>query len=58
MKKDIRELKLDRLDQVNGGLKWTPVKNDDVIDARGGQLKLFGWTFSFGGDGRLSYVEF
>jgi hypothetical protein len=54
MKNEIRELKLDRLDQVSGGMKWTPVKNDDVIDARGGQWHFLCFNFTFDINGRMS----
>ena len=37
MNTEICELNTTELDAVSGGMKWTPVKNDDVIDARGGQ---------------------
>ncbi len=37
------ELNTDDLEHVSAGMKWTPgTKNDDVIDARGGQVNIFG----------------
>lgn len=51
------ELNLDRLDAVAGGMKWTPgTKNDDVIDARGGQIKIFGFTVTFDIKGNTSSI--
>ena len=44
-----------QLDQVSGGMKWTPgTKNDDVIDARGGQVKLWFGTFTLDANGKVS----
>jgi hypothetical protein len=56
MNVEFHELNADRLDRVSGGMKWTPVKNDDVIDARGGQFKLFGFTFTLDVGGNVSSV--
>ena len=50
----IRELATTELDAVSGGMKWTPVKNDDVIDARGGQISIFGWTYTLDVKGNIS----
>ena len=45
---DASELNIDQLDAVNGGMKFTQnVKNDDVIDARGGQVHALGYTITF-----------
>lgn len=52
----IRELDTTELDAVSGGMKWTPVKNDDVIDARGGQISIFGWTITLDVKGNISSV--
>jgi hypothetical protein len=56
MNTEIRELETTELDAVSGGMKWTPVKNDDVIDARGGQFSIFGWTFTLDAGGKISSV--
>ena len=39
---------------VRGGMKWQPVDNPDVIDARGGSFRFLWWTFSIDGRGNLS----
>ncbi len=57
MNTDIRELETTELDAVSGGMKWTPVKNDDVIDARGGQISLFGYSITFDVKGNISSVS-
>jgi hypothetical protein len=55
---EIRELDTAELDAVSGGLKWTPgTKNDDVIDARGGQIKIFGFNITFDVKGDVSSVS-
>ena len=52
-----RELNTTELDAVSGGMKWTPgTKNDDVIDARGGQLQILGWTITLDIKGNISSV--
>lgn len=51
-----RELDTTALDAVSGGMKWTPVKNPDVIDARGGQFSILGWTFTLDVGGHISSV--
>ncbi len=51
------ELELGELDAVSGGMKWIPVKNDDVIDARGGQISLFGYSITFDVKGNISSVS-
>src|SRR4051812_49412991 len=56
MNTEIRELDTTDLDAVSGGMKWSPVKNDDVIDARGGQFSVFGWTFTLDVGGKISSV--
>jgi hypothetical protein len=41
MNPETRALELTDLDAVSGGMKWTPgTKNDDVIDARRGQIQI------------------
>jgi len=57
MHTETRELDTTELDAVSGGMKWTPVKNDDVIDARGGQVNIFGWTFTLDVKGHVSSVS-
>lgn len=56
MNTEIRELDSTDLEAVSGGMKWTPVKNDDVIDARGGQVSIAGWTFTLDVNGHISSV--
>ena len=49
------ELNSVELDAVCGGMKWTRgTKNDDVIDARGGQISLFGYSVTFDINGHIS----
>ena len=49
------ELNTGELDLATGGMKWTPgTKNDDVIDARGGQISLFGYSVTFDINGHIS----
>ena len=51
------ELNTADLEAVSGGMKWTPgTKNDDVIDARGGQVKIFGFEITFDVNGKVSSV--
>ena len=51
------ELNAADLEAVSGGMKWTPgTKNDDVIDARGGQVKIFGFEITFDVNGKVSSV--
>ena len=57
MHTEIRELDTTALDAVSGGMKWTPgIKNDDVIDARGGQISIFGFNITFDVKGNISSV--
>ena len=57
MHTEIRELDNTALDAVSGGMKWTPgTKNDDVIDARGGQIKIFGFEITLDVNGKVSSV--
>ena len=49
-----RELNIGELAAVSGGMKWTPVDNKDVVDARGGQVKVLGWTFTLDVNGNVS----
>jgi hypothetical protein len=58
MENAIRELGVDELDAVSGGLKTDPnYVSKDVIDARGGQFTFLGLTFSFDGNGKLSDIS-
>lgn len=54
MNTEIRELDTTDLEAVSAGMKWTPVKNDDVIDARGGQISIFGFNITFDVNGHIS----
>jgi hypothetical protein len=56
MNSNSSELGISELDAASGGMKWTPVKNDDVIDARGGQISLFGFSITFDVKGNVSSV--
>lgn len=45
------------LDNVAGGMKWTPgTKNDDVVDARGGQAQVLFWNITFDVNGKVSSI--
>jgi len=48
------ELDMSELEAVSGGMKWTPVANPDVIDARGGSFSLFGYRVTFDVGGHIS----
>jgi len=41
---------------VAGGMKWTPIKNDEVIDARGGQMQVMFWNVTFDVNGNPSSI--
>jgi hypothetical protein len=57
MKSDIRELNAGELDAVSGGFKWNRnTENPDVIDARGGQISIFGYSVTFDYSGKVSSV--
>jgi hypothetical protein len=46
------------LDYLSGGMKWVRnTVNPDVIDARGGQFKVFGLTFTLDVNGNVSSVS-
>lgn len=50
-----RELSGAELESVSGGMKWERgVKNPDVIDARGGQIKTWFGTFTLDANGKIS----
>jgi hypothetical protein len=58
MNTEARELESTELDAVSGGMKWTPgTKNDDVIDARGGQIQILGFNITFDVKGNISSVS-
>lgn len=49
----------EELDRVTGGTKWqSGTKNPDVIDARGGQIKVLGWTITLDINGKPSSATF
>jgi hypothetical protein len=53
------QLTEEELDGVSGGMKWEPgTKNPDLIDARGGQIKVFGWTITLDANGKPSSATF
>ncbi|MDI1262457.1 MAG: hypothetical protein PS018_04275 [bacterium] len=59
MNEATHELNIEMLDAVAGGLKWQPgTRNDDVIDARGGQIKIFGFTVTLDIKGNPSSITF
>jgi hypothetical protein len=54
---DIRDLANDELEQVSGGMKWTRgTKNPDVIDARGGTIRMGAITFTLDINGDVSSI--
>lgn len=53
---NIRELQTGEIETVSGGMKWSPVENPDVIDARGGQFKVFGFTVTLDVHGDVSSI--
>jgi hypothetical protein len=54
----IRELSVEELDAVSGGMKTDPnYVSKNVIDARGGQFTFLGLTFSFDVHGKLSDIS-
>jgi hypothetical protein len=57
MASNVRELKSGEIEMVSGGMKWTPVDNPDVIDARGGQFKVFGFTVTLDVHGDVSSIS-
>ena len=51
------ELNTTDLDAVSGGMKWNRnTENPDVIDARGGQISIFGYSVTFDYSGKVSSV--
>ncbi len=52
------ELSANELDAISGGLKYQPnTKNDDVIDARGGQIEVFGFKITLDIQGNPSSIS-
>jgi hypothetical protein len=52
-----RELTIDKLDHVSGGMKWDRNHTSpDVIDARGGQIIFSGWMITLDVKGNVSSV--
>jgi len=52
------ELTDEDLAHATGGMKWTRgTKNDDVIDARGGQFTILGVTFTLNQGGTISSIN-
>ena len=52
-----RNLSMEQLESVSGGMKWTPGhKSPNVVDARGGMVTVVGWTFTFDVKGQLSSI--
>ena len=57
MTNENRELSIDQLKAISGGMKWTPGhKSAYVVDARGGMVTVVGWTFTFDIKGNLSSI--
>jgi hypothetical protein len=55
---DIRDLAGTEPEQVSGGMKWTRgTKNPDVIDARGGTIRMGGIIATFDIDGDVSSIS-
>jgi hypothetical protein len=57
MTNENRELSLDQLQCISGGMKWTRGHvSPNVIDARGGMVTVLGWTFTIDIKGNVSSV--
>ena len=57
MDNGIRELNLDEISIVSGGMKWDRNHvSKDVIDARGGQITVWGVTMTFDINGKCSSI--
>ena len=55
---ELRELNADELDSVYGGMKTDPnYVSKDVIDARGGYLTVWGVTFTYDVNGKMSSIS-
>lgn len=53
----IRELTIDESEAVSGGMKWDRNHvSQDVIDARGGYLTVWGITMTFDINGKCSSI--
>jgi hypothetical protein len=58
MKDGIRELNADELETACGGMKTDPNHvSKDVIDARGGSLTVWGVTFTYDINGKMSSIH-
>jgi hypothetical protein len=58
MKDELHELNADELDSVYGGMKTDPnYVSKDVIDARGGYLTVWGVTFTYDVNGKMSSIS-
>ena len=58
MNTETHELNIAALDAVSGGFKWQPnTKNDNVIDARGGQIKILGFAITLDIKGNPSSIS-
>jgi hypothetical protein len=57
MNNGFRELSLEEISTVSGGMKWdrNHVSND-VIDARGGQFTALGLTFTVDLEGNITSI--
>jgi hypothetical protein len=55
---EARELRKSEIDVVAGGMKWTRgTDNTDVIDARGGSIKVLGITITMDVNGNISSIS-
>jgi hypothetical protein len=54
----LRQLSAEELDYVSGGMIWNRNQaNPDVIDARGGSVRVFGWIVTLDVNGNISSVS-
>jgi hypothetical protein len=57
LKTRVTQLGETELDRVSGGMKWDHnYTSKDVIDARGGQLTVWGVTLTFDVNGKVSSI--
>jgi hypothetical protein len=57
MTNENRELGIDHLEAISGGMKWTPGhKSPYVVDARGGMVTFLGITITVDIKGHISSV--
>jgi hypothetical protein len=55
---EICELNADEIAAVSGGMKWDHnYVSKNVIDARGGYITVWGLTFTFDVNGKMSSVS-